>query len=238
MGIRTQPRCPSWSPPQRAAGAVDAPASGTGPLFGDSTVPRGREIAPQQLSVSVRFERDVPPLIDGLFAAALGMTRHRQDAEDLLQETLVRALRGFESYHDGTNIRAWLHRILLNTWITQYRKAQRRPSTHAVDESAFDHYRAGRIPTPIGLRAADVEVLEALPDTDIQDALAALKPEFRMAVYYADVEGLPYQQIAYIMRTPIGTVMSRLHRARRQLRRQLAYLVDQRKQSTPSVATC
>jgi RNA polymerase sigma-70 factor, ECF subfamily len=159
-----------------------------------------------------RFVDHAIPLLEPLYRHALRMTRNHADAEDLVQETMVRAYRGFDGFRQGSNFSAWVYRILINTYINNYRRQQRRPQV--VPTSDFtDH--------PMAVRSAEDQVLDAMPNADIRAAMEALPEQFRMAVYYADVEGLNSKQIASVMGTRLGTVTSRLHRGRRQLRRML-----------------
>jgi RNA polymerase sigma-70 factor, ECF subfamily len=175
-----------------------------------------------------RFRRDAIPLMDQLYGGALRLTHDRQDAEDLVQETMLRAYAGFRGFRDGSNLKAWLYRIMHNTWINNYRRQQRRPSEISVDNITDARQAEYAARGPTALRSAELEVLESLPDAEIKAALLSLREESRMVIYYADVEGFRYEEIANIMKTPIGTVMSRLHRGRRQLRSRLIALAEER----------
>ena len=170
----------------------------------------------------VVFEQEAMSYIDALYGAALRYTRNKADAEDLVQDTYAKAFTSWRQYTPGTNLKAWLYRILTNTYISSYRKAQRSPKL--AGEGQVEDWQLAEAAShdAIGLRSAEVEALEAMPSKVVKDALEALPPDYRMVVLLADVEGFKYKEIADIMETPIGTVMSRLNRGRAQLRETLS----------------
>jgi RNA polymerase sigma-70 factor, ECF subfamily len=177
--------------------------------------------------LSARFAHDALPPRDILYRRAFRMSRNHADAEGLAQEAMMKAYAGFHAFRPDTNMRAWLLRILINSYISDYRKKRRQPAQYSTEE--LTEQRLADTYTrcaPAGLRSAEDQALDSLPDNDIKSAMQALPQQFRDVVYYADVEGLRYQQIAAIMNTPTGTVASQLHRGRRQLRKLLADSLD------------
>jgi len=177
--------------------------------------------ATEDQALRERFERDVLPLLPSLYGAALRMTRNPADAEDLVQETYLRAFRGFAGFQEGTNLKAWLYRILTNSFINTYRKKQREPQTVEGPDDIDEWYLFDRLGAQAVESSAEDEVLDQLPDEDVKRALESLPENFRIPVLLADVEGFSYKEIAEIMETPIGTVMSRLHRGRKALEKAL-----------------
>jgi RNA polymerase sigma-70 factor, ECF subfamily len=188
--------------------------------------PAGSPQRATNAELTARFERDVIPLWAPLYRRAMRLTRNLADAENLLQDTMLSAYVGFHSFREGTNLNAWLHRILTNKYIDTYRQTQRQPMVYLRADITDELLGVSVAHSSTGLRSAEDEAIDTLPDTDIKTAMKALPEQTRLVVYYADVQDLKYRQIAEIMHIPQGTVMSRLHRGRRQLRRQLADVAE------------
>jgi RNA polymerase sigma-70 factor, ECF subfamily len=188
------------------------------------------DIAPGDDELRSLFEEQALPFIDQLYAAGMRMTRNPADAQDLVQETYVKAFSAFRQFQQGTNLKAWLYRILTNTFINSYRKKQRDPYKNTIDD--LEDWQLGEAVSTTSAsrvsRSAEAEAIDHLPDSTVKDALQSIPEDFRLAVYLADVEGFSYQEIADIMKTPVGTVMSRLHRGRRLLREKLTGYAQER----------
>jgi RNA polymerase sigma-70 factor (ECF subfamily) len=180
-----------------------------------------------------RFERDALVFMDQLYAAALRYTKNPEDARDLVQDTYLKAFNSFHQFEEGTNLRAWLYRVLTTTFINTYRKDQRRPQLASGELEDWQLAEAQSHTSDLG-KSAEVEALENLPDSDIKRALQEIPEEFRIAVYLADVEGFSYKEIADIVEVPAGTVMSRLHRGRKLLREKLSDYAKELGYSTES----
>ncbi|WP_442855040.1 sigma-70 family RNA polymerase sigma factor [Curtobacterium sp. Leaf261] len=193
------------------------------PVAGENAAEVADETTVDAAELRRLFEAQALPFMDQLYGAAMRMTRNPADASDLVQETFVKAFAAFRQFRQGTNLKAWLYRILTNTFINTYRKNQRNPYQGTIDE--LEDWQLGgaeSVTQSVSSRSAEADAIDHLPSSAVKDALQAIPEDFRMAVYFADVEGFSYQEIADIMKTPVGTVMSRLHRGRRLLRGLLA----------------
>jgi RNA polymerase sigma-70 factor (ECF subfamily) len=180
------------------------------------------ESASYTSELTAAFMRDVTPLLGPLYRQAFRMTHQHADAEDLLQDTMLNAYSHLHTFRQGSSFKSWLYRIMINIYINGYRKKRRQPTVLSADMITEDHLATYARHTSSGLRSAEDQALEALPDNEIKAAMLNLPEQFRTAVYYADIEGLRSREIAEIMQTPVGTVISRLHRGRQQLRALLA----------------
>ena len=186
-----------------------------------------------------RFEDDAMGFAPQLYAAAMRMTRNPADAEDLVQETFLKAYRAYHTFATGTNLKAWLYRILTNTYINKYRKAARRPKEVDLGEleDLYLYRRVSTAGTREASKSAEEEVLSGFVDSDVKQAIEALPENFRLPVLLADVEGFSYKEISEIMDVPIGTVMSRLHRGRKALQKALWEFARERGLTAPSEET-
>ena len=182
---------------------------------------KSSESSRAQGDLAVRFQQDVAPLLETLHRRAKSMCCNRSDAEDLVQDTILNAYSRLHTFAPDTNLKAWLYRILTNTYIDGYRRKKRQPVHFSLEGLTDKDLAAHAQRTSTGSVSAEDEALAALPDTEVKAAMRALPQPFRAVVYYADIEGMRYREIALIMGTPIGTVMSRLSRGRQHLRRLL-----------------
>lgn len=189
-----------------------------------AVVDRSAESAAQK---KLRFERDAMQYTNQMYAAALRYTKDPHDAQDLVQDTYAKAFVAFHQFEPGTNLKAWMYRILTTTFINTYRKDQRRPQISDGELEDWQIFSASSHTSDQGRSAEDV-ALDGIVDLDVRAALAAMPEDFRMAVYLADVEGFSYKEIAEIVGVPAGTVMSRLHRGRKLLRASLAGYAKER----------
>lgn len=182
------------------------------------------------MAEQARFADLAMPYMPQLYSAALRMTRNPADAEDLVQETFLRAYRGFHTFEEGTNLKAWLYKILTNTYINQYRKAKRRPDEVDMEEveDLYLYRRLGGDEMPSSAESPEAQFLESIPSEDVKEAVESLPEQYRLAVLLADVEGFAYKEIAEILDVPIGTIMSRLHRGRKLLQKALWQFAESR----------
>jgi RNA polymerase sigma-70 factor (ECF subfamily) len=221
---------PRGRSPETATGAQSGGTGGSNFQIPES--PLGWLLGPRPgndaMADQADFEQDAMQFAPQLYSAALRMTRNPADAEDVVQETYLKAYRAYDTFEAGTNLKAWLYRILTNTYINKYRKQQRRPSEVELGELQ-DLYLYKRLGEPSGATmSAEETVLDEIVDVDVKQALESLPEHFRMPVLLADVEGFSYKEIAEILDIPIGTVMSRLHRGRKALQKKLWSLAEER----------
>jgi RNA polymerase sigma-70 factor, ECF subfamily len=216
--LMTSPQTP-FGTIHRGVVDADAPRKPANVHSVDGSANRNNEASSDETDFRSSFERAALPMVGPLYRHALRMTRNRVDADDLLQDTMAKAYEAFGSFKNGTDISAWLHRIMTNTYITGYRKNKRRPTVYPLDD--WTDQQTGLQTFSDITRSAEDQVLGSLPDNKVKAAMEALPHKFRLAVYYADVEGYRYTEIAELMGTSAGTVMSRLHRGRRRLRQLL-----------------
>jgi RNA polymerase sigma-70 factor (ECF subfamily) len=183
-----------------------------------------------------RFAEQAMPYMGSLYSAALRMTRNNADAEDLVQETYLKAYRAYGSFQEGTNLKSWLYKILTNTFINSYRSRRRRPNETDLEdvEDLYLYRRLGGLEAASAGRSAEDLVLDRFSESEVKEAVESLPDQFRLAVLLADVEGFSYKEIAEILNVPIGTVMSRLHRGRRALEKALFPFAEERRLATPA----
>jgi RNA polymerase sigma-70 factor (ECF subfamily) len=230
---------PVYAPPAPSVAELELALMSTSD--GDTTRPQSTStptVTDEAVDVRALFEEQALPFMDQLYAAGMRMTRNPADAADLVQETYVKAFAAFAQFTQGTNLKAWLYRILTNTFINNYRKKQRDPYQGTIDDLE-DWQMGGATSATLTStsRSAEAEAIDHLPDSAVKDALQKVPEDFRLAVYLADVEGFSYQEIADIMKTPVGTVMSRLHRGRRLLRELLGDYARDRGIAVPEPVT-
>ena len=216
-----------------APSVAGAPSAAHAPSMSDAPSVHWRTMTDEAAAKRALFQEQALPFMDQLYGAAMRMTKNPADAADLVQETFVKAFAAFAQFEQGTNLKAWLYRILTNTFINQYRKNQRNPYQGALEELEDWQLGGAESATSTVGRSAEAEAIDRMPASAVKDALQDIPEDFRLAVYLADVEGFAYQEIADIMKTPVGTVMSRLHRGRRQLREKLADYARERGYSIP-----